>query len=112
MQAIQASNVALKSTFSGKSSQFKSSKKVVTSRKSTTTTTRAMLSDPASPATLEGYGTCVFKGAVADKYLKEQGFNSSMLKDVSWPKDEKKAKAVAAALLNWATDNGAKQYSH
>ena len=54
----------------------------------------------------------MFKGAVADKYLKEQGFNSSMLKDVSWPKDEKKAKAVAAALLNWATDNGAKQYSH
>ena len=71
-----------------------------------------MFSNPASPATLEGYGTCVFKGAVADKYLKEQGFNSAMLKDVSWPKDEKKAKAVAAALLNWATDNGAKQYSH
>jgi glutamine synthetase len=64
------------------------------------------------PATLEGYGSCVFKGAVADMYLKEEGYDASLLKDLSWPKDEKKAKAVAAALLSWATDNGAKQYSH
>ena len=65
-----------------------------------------------SSVTLEGYGSCCFKGAVADKYLKEQGYGASLLKDLSWPKDEVKAKAVAAALLSWATDNGAKQYSH
>ena len=71
-----------------------------------------MLSSSAGPATLEGYGSCSFKGAVADKYLKEQGYDASLLKDLSWPKNEAKAKAVAAALLSWATDNGAKQYSH
>ena len=59
-----------------------------------------MFSNPAAPATLEGYGTCVFKGAVADKYSKEQRSDLSMLKDVSWPKDEKRP-SRAAALLNW-----------
>ena len=47
-----------------------------------------------SSVTLEGYGSCCFKGAVADKYLKEQGYGASLLKDLSWPKDEVKAKAV------------------
>ena len=107
-QAIQQSTF-LKSSQFNKSS---SSKKVVTSRRKATTTTKAMLSSSAGPATLEGYGSCSFKGAVADKYLKEQGYDASLLKDLSWPKNEAKAKAVAAALLSWATDNGAKQYSH
>ena len=44
-----------------------------------------------SSVTLEGYGSCCFKGAVADKYLKEQGYGASLLKDLSWPKDEVKA---------------------
>merc|ERR1712205_295946 len=98
MQAIQFK--VLKSSQFNKSS---SSKKVVTSRRKATTTTKAMLSSSAGPATLEGYGSCSFKGAVADKYLKEQGYDASLLKDLSWPKDEAKAKAVAAALLSWAT---------
>lgn len=56
------------------------------------------------------FGQHVFRGSVAEKYLKKQGESAKMLESSSWT--EKKSDAMAAALLEWARDNGASSYCH
>ena len=57
--------------------------------------------------TLDGMGDHCFTGAVAEKYLSRQGASAAMLADPSWVDDEGKADLVAAAVLEWAVENGA-----
>ena len=56
-------------------------------------------------ASIEHYGKSRFRGAVADHYLRKFGEKASLLEDPSWTKT--KADVVAAAVLEWAIDNGA-----
>mmetsp|Transcript_19596 Transcript_19596/g.27571 ORF Transcript_19596/g.27571 Transcript_19596/m.27571 type:complete len:717 (-) Transcript_19596:210-2360(-) len=64
----------------------------------------------ASLAAYEEYGKHVFTGTVADEYLQKHGASSDLLKDPSWTKTH--ADVVAAAVLDWAVDNGANTYCH
>mmetsp|Transcript_30325 Transcript_30325/g.75315 ORF Transcript_30325/g.75315 Transcript_30325/m.75315 type:complete len:595 (+) Transcript_30325:128-1912(+) len=66
----------------------------------------------AVPATVEGFGANVFKGAVAQKYLAKYGENAKLLDDVTWPQTPAKADAVANAVKDWAVDHGASVYCH
>lgn len=64
-------------------------------------------------ASLEAYdhfGKHLFKGTVADKYLKAHGASSALLDDPTWTKNN--ADTVAKAVLDWAFDNGANVYCH
>eukprot|EP00929_Paragymnodinium_shiwhaense_P058490 TRINITY_DN2928_c0_g1_i1.p1 TRINITY_DN2928_c0_g1~~TRINITY_DN2928_c0_g1_i1.p1 ORF type:complete len:725 (-),score=193.65 TRINITY_DN2928_c0_g1_i1:304-2478(-) len=65
-----------------------------------------------APADIDQYGRHLFKGAVADKYLQGQGAAPGLLNDGSWTKDMEKADKVAAAIVEWARANGAKNYCH
>lgn len=56
------------------------------------------------------FGQHVFRGAVAEKFLKKHGESAKLLETSSWT--EKKSDTVAAALLDWARDNGASSYCH
>lgn len=47
----------------------------------------------------EAYGSHLFAGQVADKYLKKQGLSAEVLKNPSWVKDH--ADAVANAVFDW-----------
>ncbi|KAG8468248.1 hypothetical protein KFE25_013331 [Diacronema lutheri] len=58
----------------------------------------------------EGYGQNLFKGAVADKYLKAQGLSAATLDDYTWT--SKHADKVAAAVSEWAAERGASSYCH
>jgi glutamine synthetase len=58
----------------------------------------------------QGYGDNVFRGAVADKYLKAQGLPAGALDDYSWP--TKHADKVAAAVSEWAAERGASSFCH
>lgn len=71
-----------------------------------------MASTFSKTADVEGskFGQHVFKGAVAEKYLKKQGESAKLLETSAWT--EKKSDAVAAALLDWARENGASSYCH
>ena len=51
------------------------------------------------------FGSKVFTGAVADKYLKAQGESAAILEDHTWT--QTKADKVAAAILAWGKDNEA-----
>eukprot|EP00586_Coscinodiscus_wailesii_P001590 CAMPEP_0172484610 /NCGR_PEP_ID=MMETSP1066-20121228/12143_1 /TAXON_ID=671091 /ORGANISM="Coscinodiscus wailesii, Strain CCMP2513" /LENGTH=707 /DNA_ID=CAMNT_0013249255 /DNA_START=68 /DNA_END=2191 /DNA_ORIENTATION=+ len=64
----------------------------------------------ASLAPYEEYGKSVFKGTVADSYLKKHGASVDVLKDPNWTTDH--ADTVAKAVLDWAADNGANTYCH
>ena len=61
---------------------------------------------------LSNYGAHCFKGAVADKYLKKQGESVALLATPAWTASKEKADAVAAAIMDWARDNGASVYCH
>jgi hypothetical protein len=67
---------------------------------------------PGKHATLETHGSHVFWGYVADKYCVAEGLPKGTMKDPFWVKDAAKADKVAAAILKWATDNGASNYCH
>ena len=56
------------------------------------------------------FGSKVFTGAVADKYLKAQGESAAILEDHTWT--QTKADKVAAAILAWGKDNEATVYTH
>lgn len=58
----------------------------------------------------DDYGKACFTGAVADEYLQKQGASGDLLKDPSWTKTH--SDVVAAAVLDWATDNGANTFCH
>ena len=60
---------------------------------------------------LEGYGQHVFKGAVAAPYLEKVGLPKNTLETTKWTTDGSVDK-VAAAVLEWAKDNGASVYAH
>jgi len=60
---------------------------------------------------LEGYGDLVFKGAVAEPHLAKQGLAADTL-TTEWTKDPATAEKVAAAALEWATENDATNYTH
>ncbi|GMH87743.1 hypothetical protein TrST_g3110 [Triparma strigata] len=64
----------------------------------------------ASLAAYEDYGSAVFKGDVADAYLKKHGASAALLDDPTWT--EHSSDTVAAAILDWAIDNGADSYCH
>lgn len=61
--------------------------------------------------TLDGYGSHLFKGAVAAPYLEKHGLPKGTLDGTTWTTDGK-ADKVAAAVLDWAKDNGANVYCH
>ena len=61
---------------------------------------------------LEGYGDHVFKGAVAESYLSKQGLAAGTLDNSEWTKDAAAADKVAAAVLEWATENDATSFCH
>lgn len=58
----------------------------------------------------EDFGKHVFTGTVADQYLQKHGSSAAILDDPSWVQNH--ADTVAAAVLDWATDNGANVYCH
>ena len=58
-----------------------------------------------------GFGSKLFTGDVAEKYLSKQGLSASTLQDPSWTQDGS-ADKVAAAVLDWARDNGASCLTH
>ena len=62
--------------------------------------------------TLDGMGDHVFTGAVAEKYLSRHGASAAMLATPDWTNDEAKADIVAAAVLEWAIENGADVSCH
>ena len=64
------------------------------------------------PELSKGYGESVFKGAIADKYLKAVGMSAADLDDYSWINDSAKADKVAKALLKWGLDAGASSFCH
>jgi len=65
----------------------------------------------ASIDSYEHYGKHLFTGNVADAYLRKHGASGvELLKDPSWTKTH--ADAVAAAVLDWAVDNGANTFCH
>ena len=68
--------------------------------------------DTSAPASLDGIGENVFKGAVADRYLKTQGLTVADLDDHTWVKDFAKADKIAKAVAAWATDRGASSWCH
>lgn len=79
------------------------------------------ISPPAAPGftkdaklELSNYGAHSFKGAVADKYLKKHGESAALLTATpcTWTKDKAKADIVAAAIMDWAKDNGASVFCH
>jgi hypothetical protein len=65
-----------------------------------------------TPVSMEGYGEHCFTGVVADKYMKKNGGEGSWLESAAWTTDNAKAEIVAAAVLQWATDNGADTFCH
>lgn len=70
------------------------------------TATRGM----ASIEPYEDYGKHLFTGAVAEEYLAKHGASAALLKDPTWTQHS--ADTVAAAVLDWAVDNGANVYCH
>jgi len=58
----------------------------------------------------EEYGKHCFKGAVADAYLAKHGLPAGLLDDPSWTTTS--ADKVAAAVMDWAHDNGASVMTH
>mmetsp|Transcript_19699 Transcript_19699/g.17879 ORF Transcript_19699/g.17879 Transcript_19699/m.17879 type:complete len:698 (-) Transcript_19699:137-2230(-) len=64
-----------------------------------------------SSVSIDGYGKHLFKGAVAAPYLKAQGLPENTLESGSWTTNGN-ADKVAAAVLEWAKDNGASSYCH
>jgi len=65
-----------------------------------------------SVATAEGLGENVFQGAVAEPYLTKHGLSLKTLNDPTWCTDANKADAMAAAVVDWATDRGATVFCH
>jgi len=64
------------------------------------------------PATTHGFGENVFRGVVAAPYLEKHGLAPETLEDPSWCTDPDKADALAAAVLDWATERGATVFCH
>ena len=64
-----------------------------------------------SAVSLDGYGQHLFKGAVAAPYLERHGLPKTTLDGTKWTTDGS-ADKVAAAVLDWARDNGASVYCH
>lgn len=62
-------------------------------------------------STLEEYGQHLFKGVVAEPYLKDAGLPANTLDSANWTTDGN-ADKVASAILKWALDNGATSYCH
>lgn len=60
---------------------------------------------------LNGYGAHLFKGKVAGPYLTKQGLAADVLESPDWATNGN-ADKVAAAVLEWATENGAKNFCH
>jgi glutamine synthetase len=59
----------------------------------------------------DGYGQHVFRGAVAAPYLEKAGLPANTLDSNAWTTNGQ-ADKVAAAVLEWAKDNGASVYCH
>jgi len=66
---------------------------------------------PSGPVSLDGYGKHLFKGATAAPYLEKHGLAKNALDSPSWTTNGS-ADKVAAAVLDWARDNGASVYCH
>eukprot|EP00957_Ditylum_brightwellii_P048215 3659006-Ditylum_brightwellii.AAC.1 len=64
----------------------------------------------ASMEAYEDFGKHVFSGTVADEYLKKHGASGDILNDPTWTQTH--ADTVAAAVLDWAVDNGANVFCH
>jgi len=64
----------------------------------------------ASTEAYDDYGKHIFTGKVAESYLQKHGASGDILKDPSWTKNH--ADVVAAAVLDWAVDNGANTFCH
>ena len=62
-------------------------------------------------ASFDGYGQHLFKGAVAAPYLEKAGLPKDTLDGTAWTTNGN-ADKVAAAVLEWAKDNGASVYCH
>ena len=66
----------------------------------------------ATSADLEAarFGEHCFKGDVATRYLSKYGETAALLATGAWA--ERKSDLVAAAILDWAKDNGESVYCH
>lgn len=62
-------------------------------------------------ASTEGFGDHLFKGVVAESYLKKHGLPTNTLESHAWTQNGN-ADKVAAAVLDWARDHGASVYCH
>jgi len=63
-------------------------------------------------SSVEDYGSHLFKGAIADKYLAKQGLPAGLLEDPSWTTSAATADSVAKAIMEWAGDKGASVFTH
>jgi glutamine synthetase len=64
------------------------------------------------PASLDGFGSHLFTGNNAAKFLASQGLKLEDLTNPSWVKDPAKADKIAAAVLEWAVSLGANTFCH
>lgn len=72
---------------------------------------RSVKSAPLTSLLSQGYGQRVFKGAVAAPYLSKHSLPTNTLENPAWASNGS-ADKVAAAVLDWARDNGANTYCH
>ena len=62
-------------------------------------------------ASMDDYGTHLFKGSMADSYLAKQGLPAGLLDDPTWTTGPA-ADGVAKAIMEWAGDKGASVFTH
>jgi len=72
---------------------------------------RSVKSAPLTSLLSQGYGQRVFKGAVAAPYLSKHSLPTNTLENPAWASNGS-ADKVAAAVLDWARDNGANTFCH
>jgi len=73
---------------------------------------RSQRNAPADGVDLGKYGENVFKGKVAEPYLKKVGLKSSDLETGCWIHSTEKSDKMAHAILLWGTDRGASSFCH
>jgi len=74
-------------------------------------TQRAVVASPSTRIEVSQFGKHIFKGAIAAPYLEKQGLPGNTLESPAWVTNGM-ADKVAAAVLDWARDNGASVYCH
>lgn len=89
--------------------KFKGGLTNVNARSTSTLKMESVIMDKVS---LNGFGERCFRGQIAAPYLTRFGLKEDTLEKATWVHDNDQADRVAAAVLAWASDNGASSYCH